>query len=91
MVANIERKAVMAEQRLENKLMEFHSHYRTLTTILNFFTTQLINDDSDEITRAQIDTMMENISKQTEGKLELLNEIIDEFQETYCKPKAELV
>ena len=63
MVANIERKAVMAEQKLENKLMEFHSHYRTLTTILNFFTTQLINDDSDEITRAQIDTMMENISK----------------------------
>ena len=81
----------MAVQKLENKLTEFYAHYEKLNAKLNFFATALINDENDEIPRTQIDIMLEDLSKQSEGKLELLNEIIDEFQETYCKPETELV
>lgn len=75
----------MTEQSLENKLMEFYSDYRIHINTLQIFTTALLNDDADEITRNQIDTMLDSITMQTNGKLEKLDEIINEFQRTYCK------
>lgn len=75
----------MDDKTLENKLVEFYSHYRTLTNLLNFFSTSLLSDDADEISRNEIDVMLETITEKTDGKLDMLNEIIDEFQKTYCK------
>lgn len=81
----------MTDKTLENKLVEFYSHYRTLTSLINFFSTSLLSDDADEISRSEIDVMLETIAEKTDGKLELLNEIINEFQNSYCKLETELV
>jgi len=81
----------MTEKTLENKLMGFYSHYRTLSTMLNFYANSVLSDDSNEITRHEIDCMFETLSEKMDGKLEELTDILDEFQEKYCKPETELV
>ncbi len=65
--------------------MSFYSDYRIHIVTLQIFSTALLNDEEDEITRNQIDTMVEEITRRTDGKLKELDEIISEFQKTYCK------
>lgn len=81
----------MTDETLERKLMGFYSHYRTLDTMLNLYSNIILSDDNNEISRQEIDCMFETLSEKTEGQLDTLTEILDEFQETYCKPNSELV
>ncbi len=71
----------MDNTTLENRLVEFYSHYESLTNLINFLANTLLNDDTDEISRKEIDAMVEAIAEKTEGKLEQFKEIIDKFQE----------
>lgn len=80
----IERTAIMKTTKLENKLIEFYTHYEALTNLINFLANTLLSDDPDEIPRGEIDTMIETIAEKTQGKLTELKEIIDEFQENLC-------
>lgn len=77
-----ERIGIMGNTKLENKLVEFYAHYESLTNLINFLANTLLSDDTDEVPRRQIDTMIEAIAEKTEGKLGQLKEIIDEFQKS---------
>lgn len=80
----------MTDKTLENKLMEFYSHYKSLVTLLGIFNSSVFNNNED-ITNAQMEFMIEILYQMTEDKLQSLDDIIDEFQETYCKQNSELV
>lgn len=73
----------MDKANLENKLIEFYTHYEALTNLISFLANTLLSDDPDEIPRGEIDTMVETIADKNEGKLQELKEIIDEFQENF--------
>ena len=70
----------MGNTKLENKLVEFYAHYESLTNLISFLANTLLSDDTDEVPRREIDTMVESIAEETRGKLKQLKEIIDEFQ-----------
>lgn len=70
----------MGNTKLENKLVEFYAHYESLTNLISFLANTLLSDDTDEVPRREIDTMVESIAEKTRGKLKQLKEIIDEFQ-----------
>lgn len=76
---------------LEKKLMGFYSHYRTLDVMVKFYTNTILSDDSNEISRSEIDCIFETLSEKMNGQLNALTKIIDKFQETYCNTETELV
>lgn len=53
----------MDKANLENKLIEFYTHYEALTNLISFLANTLLSDDPDEIPRGEIDTMVETIAR----------------------------
>lgn len=72
----------MDNSKLETKLVEFYTHYKAITNLINLLTETLLNDDTNQVPRSQIDTMVETIAQKNEGKLEMLDEILNEVQES---------
>lgn len=75
----------MTEQKLENKLMEFYSHYNTLQILVEFLSIQLAEHKETNITQEQLRISINNLDYMIKEKINLLNEICQEVQERYCK------